>query len=31
MFKKGGENVIDWIWKLHNKGFEKGVVPKDWK
>jgi hypothetical protein len=30
MIKNGGENVIDWIWKLCNKAFAEGIVPKDW-
>ena len=29
MIKNGGESVIDWIWKLCNKAFNEGVVPKD--
>jgi hypothetical protein len=30
MIKNGGEIVIDWIWKLCNKAFVEGIVPKDW-
>ena len=31
IIKNGGENVIEWIWKLCNRAFVEGVVPKDWK
>ena len=31
MIKGGCEKVVDWIWRLCNKGFESGVVPKDWR
>ena len=31
MIKNGGECVIDWIWKLCNKAFVEGIVPKDWR
>jgi hypothetical protein len=30
MIKNGGDRVIDWIWKLCNKVFVEGIVPKDW-
>ena len=30
MIKNGGDSVIDWIWKLCNKAFLEGVVPKEW-
>ena len=30
MIKNGGDSVMDWIWKLCNKAFLEGVVPKDW-
>src|SRR5678816_2366098 len=31
MIKNGGEMVIDWIWKLGNKAFMEGIVPRDWR
>ena len=31
MIKDGGECLIDWIWKLCNKAFVEGKVPKDWR
>jgi hypothetical protein len=31
MIKNGGERMIDWIWKLCNKAFMEGIVPKDWR
>ena len=31
MIKNGGKCVIDWIWKLCNKAFVEGIVPKDWR
>ena len=30
MIKAGGDRVVDWIWRLCNKAFESGAVPKDW-
>ena len=30
IIKSGGESMIDWIWKLCNKAFVEGIVPKDW-
>src|SRR5678816_2416534 len=31
MIKNGDEMVIDWIWKLCNKAFMAGIVPRDWR
>src|SRR5678815_3399611 len=31
MIKNGGEIVIEWIWKLCNKEFMEGIVPRDWR
>src|SRR5678816_3949849 len=31
MLKNGGEMVIDSIWKLCNKAFMQGIVPRDWR
>src|SRR5678816_1679135 len=31
MIKNEGEMVIDWIWKLCNKAFIEGIVPRDWR
>src|SRR5678815_2474231 len=31
MLKNGGEMVIDSIWKLCNKAFMEGIVPRDWR
>lgn len=31
MLKMGGVCVMEWLWKLCCKVFEKGVVPEDWK
>src|SRR5678815_4246569 len=31
MTKNGGEIVIDLIWKLCNKAFIRGIVPRDWR
>ena len=28
--KGGGDMVVDWIWRLCNMVFERGVVPEDW-
>ena len=28
---KGGDRVMDWIWRLCNMAFESGVVPEDWR
>ena len=27
--KGGGDRVVDWIWRLCNMAFERGVVPED--
>ena len=30
--KKGERGrVVDWIWRLYNMFFERGVVPEDWR
>ena len=26
---KGGDRVVDWIWRLCNMTFESGAVPED--
>src|SRR5678815_4862183 len=31
MIKNGVEMVIEWIWKLCNKAFMEGIVPRDWR
>ena len=31
MLKGGGNNVVDWIWRLCNMAFESGVMTEDWK
>ena len=28
---KGGDIVMDWIWRLCNTAFESGVWPEDWR
>ena len=30
MVKGGGDTVVDWIWRLCNMAFKRGVVPEDW-
>ena len=29
MIKGGSDRVVDWIWRLHNMGFESSVVSED--
>ena len=31
MIKGGGDRVVDWIWRLCNTPFERGVVPENWR
>src|SRR5678815_4291707 len=31
MIKNRGKMVIDWIWRLCNKAFMEGIVPRDWR
>ena len=31
IIKGGGDNVMDWIWRLCNMILEGGVVPEDWR
>src|SRR5678815_3589395 len=31
MIKNRGEMVIDWNWKLCDKAFIEGIVPRDWR
>ena len=31
MIKGGGNRVVDWIWRLCNIVFERGVVLEDWR
>ena len=31
MIKYGGDNVVEWIWKVFSMVYESGVVPQDWK
>ena len=31
MVKCGGDIVVDWIWRLCDVIFERGVVPEDWR
>ena len=31
MIKSGCGRVVDWIWRIYNMGFERGVVPEDWR
>ena len=28
---KGGDRVVDWIWRLYNMAFESGGVSEDWR
>ena len=31
MVKGGIEMVVNWIWRLCNVVFERGVVPEEWR
>ena len=31
MIKVGGDMEVDWIWKLCNMSFKKGIVPEKWR
>ena len=31
MIKVRVNQVVDWIWRLCNMAFERGVVPEDWR
>ena len=31
IIKGGGDQVVDWIWKLCNMAFRIGVVPEEWR
>ena len=31
MIKGGGDILVDWIWRLYNIVFERGVVPEHWR
>ena len=29
--KRGGEKVVDWIWRVCNMAFESGFLPEYWR
>ena len=31
IIKGGGDRVVDWIWRLCNRTFERGIVHEDWR
>lgn len=31
MIKNGGDWMLNWLQKLHNKAFESGTIAEDWK